>query len=444
MKELPVLFKASAVADASGVIATGDDACVLVHLETPDRAVASGRGQLPVTLAVGAAARTHPLRNAARLVERPHGVILPAFVNAHAHLDLTSIGPMPHDPSRGFMNWIDLIRSRRETTPEGIRDAVQLGIELSRRGGTVAVGDIAGAPAGKPTLEPWNTLRDSGLLGVSFVEFFAIGRGAAGIGGVKTLLSTATPRTDASGLMRLGLQPHAPNTVGLAGYRWAVEFAGENQLPLCTHLAETWEEHEFIAFARGPQRVFLEKIGLWEPEILDEIGKGRQSVEHLADVLKGARFTAVHLNNVDDRAIHILKETSTAVVYCPRASTYFGTEHHFGPHRYQQMLAAGIPVALGTDSIVNLDTPQRISVLDEMRLLHRRDNTDPRVLLAMGTVNGALALGLERAWFRFGDGRRAVAGLVAVDVGTQRNDPLKAVLESGSDAELLLDRNYCC
>ena len=57
-------------------------------------------------------------------------------------------------------------------------------------------------------------------------------------------------------------------------------------------------------------------------------------------------------------------------VYCPRASEFFGHPAGGHPsHRYREMLAAGVPVALGTDSAIVLGDAPSISVLDEMRLL---------------------------------------------------------------------------
>jgi len=89
------------------------------------------------------------------------------------------------------------------------------------------------------------------------------------------------------------------------------------------------------------------------------------------------------------------------------------------------MLEAGVNVCLGTDSIVCHGT---LSILDEMRHLHRRDGTDPELLLAMATWRGMRALGFEE---RNGTlGRDAAPGLIALDLRDRgkpdASDPLAA------------------
>ena len=123
------------------------------------------------------------------------------------------------------------------------------------------------------------------------------------------------------------------------------------------------------------------------------------------------------------------------------------SERHFGPHRYRHMLAAGINVCLGTDSIVNLppDAFDRgLSILDEMRFLFARDRTDPRSLLRMATINGALALGLPSETFMFAPDQ-PLAGVLACDVGLsggRASDPLASILSSMATPELLfIDTN---
>jgi cytosine/adenosine deaminase-related metal-dependent hydrolase len=370
-------------------------------------------------------------------------VLLPGLVNAHTHLDLTNVGPCPHDPSRGFMPWIDMVRRERPTEATDIAAAVRRGVSLCRAGGTAAVGDIAGAPRAVPSVVPFDTLAAAPLASVSFLEFFAIGNGLQR--GMEAMTDAALPalgryvasRFESGGLepaARFGLQPHAPNTVALAGYKHALDLAGAPRyLPLCTHLAESPEERDFIAHARGPQREMLEALGLWNDAVAAEIGRGLTPIEHLAPILATARsqwtpFTAVHCNDVSDSDLDILAGTDTRVVYCPRAADYFGAPERLGPHRYREMLARRIPVALGTDSIINLPAvaadPEfgSISILDEMRHLHLRDGTDAATLFTMGTLNGARALHASTRDFQLSPGSTPLS-IVAVDISETRSGP---------------------
>lgn len=368
-------------------------------------------------------------------VSLPDSVLIPAPVNAHTHLDLTHIGPRPHNPADGFLAFIGMVRPNRHTDPPLIAESVRRGVELSLAGGTAAVGDIAGAAGGSACAAAYHELARSGLSGVSYLEFFAIGRGEDEQRRRVERVVEDAPMAR----IRLGLQPHAPYSVSPGSYRWAMELARRRSLPICTHVGESPEEREFVARARGPLRSLLERLGVWDDAILGGIGRGRSPVAHLTDALAeasdGSRtppMLAVHVNDASDGDIEALARVGASVVYCPRASAYFGAERHFGPHRYRDMLGAGIPVALGTDSIINLPDSASdaarggISVLDEMRMLFGRDGTDPRVLLAMATTHGASALGLDPERFALGPGSIS-AGILAIDVS--RTDPSRPTLE---------------
>jgi cytosine/adenosine deaminase-related metal-dependent hydrolase len=229
--------------------------------------------------------------------------------------------------------------------------------------------------------------------------------------------------------VRLGLPPHAPYSCGPDVYR----FAAASGLPVATHLAETLEELRFVANADGPLANLLRSIGVWDETIT---ALGGHPIDALADALAAAPFVLAHLNYIEPRHIDRLAQWSIAVAYCPRASAYFGHPHpgtaefpNTTPHRYRDMLAAGINVALGTDSIVCLNTPDRISVLDEMRLLHERDDADARTLLRMATTNGARALGFDPDLVTFAPG--TTAGVLALPIDPASSvDPLTQALRS--------------
>ena len=335
----------------------------------------------------------------AQQVHVPDSVVIPALVNAHAHLDLTHIGPLPY--SGDFSTWLGHVLAERNAIDEtGVFQSTLKGAELAKAGGTALVGDIAGAWS----LEPVRALRASDLAGVSFLEVFGIGqRQQDAVAKMRQVLEgVARHESD----VHLGISPHAPYTCGRDVYAAAAQLG----LPLATHLAESLEELQFCATAVGAFAELLQRVGVWDDSI---VGQGGHPVPLLSDLLTGGPHVAAHLNYVDDACIDAMTRCGLSVAYCPRASAYFGHPHaEHPPHRYRDMLAAGINVALGTDSILCLQTPDRISVLDEMRFLYRRDGTDPLTLLAMATVNGAKALGFDPNTVSLSEG--PINGLIAV------------------------------
>ncbi len=339
----------------------------------------------------------------ATVVDRPHAVVMPGLVNAHCHLDLSHLPPEPY--AGDFAAWIDGVRLGRVTSGDAIAAAVRRGLDLSRAGGTAAVGDVAGGCS--PV--PYRELAADGMAGVSFVEVIGFGaREPEAVAAVETL-----PRPQI-GHLRLGVSPHAPYTCGPDVFR----AAAASGLPVATHLAETPQEIDLLRSGTGPLAALFGRLGLWDPA---PEPPGVHPIDHLAAVLAAVPVLAAHVNYVEPRHLTLLASAKTTVVYCPRAAAYFGHTMH----RYREMLAAGVNVALGTDGLACLDTPDRISVLDEMRLLHRRDATDPMTLLAMATTRGAAGLGLDPRLVTFASG--PIAGVIAV--GFDPGDPRDALVQ---------------
>ena len=369
-----------------------------------------------------------------------HDTLVPAFVNAHTHLDLSAVGPRPFDPrAQPFADWLAMVLRERPTTEGGLKRAVHLGARLSLAGGVAAVGDIGGAINGSANLTAWRALRETPLAGVSFLEFFAVGPHAAErLAALESVLDIADPERDPTARVRLGLQPHAPYSVEPSSYAHAAALADRLGLPLSTHLSESRSELDLLAGGTGPMPAFLESIGAWNPRTRAALQTGLHPAAHLAGFLASASpVVCAHVNHADDDAVRTLAQTGSVVAWCPRSAAYFGNVAELGPHPAGRLLGAGVPLCIATDSIINLDTPRRISPLDDARLAARHHAIAPRDLLAAITTTPASALGLSAERHRFVPGL-PLAGLVAIE-----GESLGRVFSGSADPRLLLLRNRC-
>ncbi|MEM9065270.1 MAG: amidohydrolase family protein [Planctomycetota bacterium] len=427
----PLLIEAAGVADANRSI------------DGPASVLLSAEGAV---LAAGSRHEVehHEAAVAARRFMRPESVIVPGFVNAHTHLDLTSIGPRPFDPEIGFGEWLARMSADRPSDAAQRRASADLGTKLSRRAGVVALGDIAGSHRGRARPESAQAMAAGGLIGVSYAEFFAIGNDFnTGLAGLDVALS-AWPAGPT-----VGVSPHAPFTVEPR----AVEDVIAKGHPLLIHLAESLDERTFVEYGTGPIRSMLDDFSMLGAELPAGYAAGAHPIELFASVVRKATESGLgvllaHCNDVpNDELLEVLASTRASVAYCPRGHADFRREDQLGPHRYRDMLDAGINVCLGTDSIVNLGPRPELpgsdplgahgmGPLDDMRLLFRRDGADAFTLLDMATRRGAVALGLDPDRVVIRDGVFPL-GLVAVPVddATQNRPVVHRILRSEAPPE---------
>ena len=98
-----------------------------------------------------------------------------------------------------------------------------------------------------------------------------------------------------------------------------------------------------------------------------------------------------HVNYCDNAELAQLAGSHVSVAYCPRTREFFGHDA-VKPHRYRDMLDAGMNVCLATDSLAS--NPD-LAVLKEAQLLHLRDGLSPLTALDMITRRAAMALGRQ-------------------------------------------------
>jgi cytosine/adenosine deaminase-related metal-dependent hydrolase len=346
-------------------------------------------------------------------VDLGNAAVLPGFVNAHTHLDLTGLrGRSP--PSPDFTAWLrQVIAHRRSRSPEEVQADIREGLAECLRIGTTLVGDISSCASS------WHVLAHAPLRAVVFREVLGVteGRAAAEWQSLSLWLSVigTTPN------IRKGISPHAPYSVRSNLFSPAV-WQG---VPVTIHLAETAAELELLAEHRGPFVGFLQELGAWSPDGL---------VPNAEDVLHRTcgpnPVLYAHCNYLrPDEPI----PPNGSIVYCPRTHAAFGHP----PHPFRDFLARGVRVALGTDSLAS--NPD-LNLLEEASFLHRRYPDVPgAAVLRMATLSGAEALGWADETGSLEPGKSA--DLVVLPLpDADSADPHQLVLESASAVARVLWR----
>lgn len=305
-------------------------------------------------------------------------VLLPGWVNAHAHLELSVYaGKVP--PSN-LLTWLTRLAMLRRKGDPALEQAgaTQAAVE-SLRAGVTCIGDVSRRG------DAWKALRDVPLRKVCFAELISVAseppRNPVEL--EKVLDEVAPDR----GVIP-GVSPHAPYTVRARDVVGAVEIARRRALPLTSHWSETIQECRWLRQGGGVLGVLVRGFSAGDP-IRPPKCSPMEYAERLGILDAGALLA--HVNYIDDRELGRLAHSPSSVVLCPRSHRFFRHRNH----RWREMLSAGINVCIGTDSAASLPPGSTLSILDELRFLHREHPGVPcDRLLAMGTINGARALGL--------------------------------------------------
>ena len=301
--------------------------------------VVNGDGRIAAVGAFAELRRDWPDEEVHDLGER---VLLPGLINAHCHLDYTSLRNAIN-PQRSFTAWISRINAlKRQMTDDDYLAAIAEGFDELRAWGTTTVCNLEAFPELLPKLPPppirtwW------------FLELIDIRNRVP----TEALLQGALSffeRHD-GWLGGFGLNPHAPYTASPELFRLCCECGDRFGMPLTTHIAESAEEEAMFRRGEGEMFTFLQQLG----RRMDDCGT-RSSFSHaVANGLIGPGWLLAHANELqeDDLALIAATPGDWHVVHCPRSHAFF--KHR--PFPWQRLEAAGVTISLGTDSLASNDS----------------------------------------------------------------------------------------
>ena len=365
----------------------------------PRGAVAiQGRNIVAVEPAEGIAARYV----AKETLDAGGHIVMPGLVNTHGHAPMVLYRGLADDLA--LMEWLQKYifpAEAKTVSPEFVRAGTRLAALEMIQSGTTTFTDM-----------------------YYFEEEIARVTKAAGLRGVlgQTVIQfpVADARTPEEALARAeafleefaddelivpALAPHAMYTLEAKTLKAVRAMADRYSSPVLIHLAETADESK-TSMARhkvSPTR-YLERLGFWGPRTVAAHG--------------------VWLNAAD---IAILAKRNVGVSHNPESNMKLAS----GTAKVPALRKAGVAVGLGTDGAASNNDLDMFEAMRQAAFLHKLTTNDPRTLparavLAMATIEGARALGLQNQIGSLEPGKRADLIVVAADRArhTPMYDPL--------------------
>ena len=361
-------------------------------------------------------------------------VIMPGFVNAHSHLEITAMRGFLDDVEEDFYSWlIKLTVTRAEKLTENdIETSAVLGALEGARAGVTCFGDI-----GRMGKAGFEALKTVGLRGVLFqeTEFSPDNKNADG--DFKKLkerfLRLKETETD---LVKVGLSPHAPYTVSQTLFEKITDYALRENIKITIHAAESAEEQELMTNGTGFFADVYKKYGFeWH-------NPGLSSIQYLDKIgVLSAKPLLAHCVQVSERDIELIAASGTSVAHCPKSNAKFG--HGVAP--LEKFLDSFVKTSFGSDSVASNNTcdileESRFATLSARNLADRKRFLNPVEIIETATLGGAKALGLESRTGTLEAGKQADLTVISLDEPAQMpvNDIYSALLFASNARDVCL------
>lgn len=320
---------------------------------------------------------------AARQQHLPDHVLIPGLVNTHGHAAMSLFRGSADDLP--LMTWLQehiWPMEARWISEEFVYHGTQLAIAEMLRGGTTCFADMYFFPEASARAATEAGMRVQ--LAAPIIDFPTPWAPDA-----MTAVNKTTRLHDDwrhSDLVSTAFGPHAPYSVSDEPLRRIATLAEQLDIPIHMHVHET------------------------AGEVTDALNSdGRRPLRRLYDLnLLSPRLLCVHATAIDDDDLALLKETGAHVVHCPESNLKLASGF-CEVHRLQQH---GINVALGTDGAASNNDLDMIAEMRTAAMLAKAVAGQASALpaydaLAMATINGARAMGLDQQIGSLEAGKRA-------------------------------------
>ncbi len=315
-------------------------------------------------------------------------VLVPGFVNAHSHLELTCMRDFRYPGT--FTGWIEkLVEEKNKISAVAYEKGILQGIDEMLKSGITTIGDHVSFNTDLVTL------LKSPFRGYLFVEVLGTRKEMAEetFGFAKEFQKMFKKQKT---LLKVIPTPHSVHALHPEIFKEVMD----EDLPVYSiHLSESAEEDKYFKQQQGPLYEFIKSKG----EIPDQEITLRNSAIHYLEEKNflSDHVMAIHCNYVDEEDIRRLGEKKASVVHCPGSHAYF----HHRKFDFDGLRSKKINIALGTDSLAS---GMSLSMLDQIRLGQKEcPAIPPAKWLRMATLHGAYALKMDEEIGSLSPGKKA-------------------------------------
>ncbi|HHS96074.1 MAG TPA: S-adenosylhomocysteine deaminase [Phaeodactylibacter sp.] len=332
------------------------------------------------------------------------GVLVPGFINAHCHLELSHMkGKVATGTS--LIPFLYEVVNFRDVAEEEIMDAIAKADEEMYRAGIVAVGDISNKLHTKAQKEK------SKIHYYTFVEMFDFMQAEWAAAEFEKYLPIYEKQAVGAGNKKSAV-PHAPYTVSKSLFQ-KINTLNDEEATVSIHNQETPPEDELFRYKKGAFLDFYKKFNI---PLTNFSASGKTAIHYsMENMNPQCRNLFVHNTLTDAEDIRAAQKWSRRVFWatCPNANLYI--ENRLP--NYRHFLNEKAKICIGTDS---LTSNWQLSILEEMKTIARFQSYIPfETLLRWATINGAEALGYEEQLGSIAIGKSPGLNLLNMDESFQ-------------------------
>lgn len=304
------------------------------------------------------------------------GAIVPGFINAHCHLELSHmLGQIPEQT--GLLKFVQHIIKSRQGDASLIDLAMQKADQQMFDNGIVAVGDISNLISSKKIKEK------SKVYYHTFIEALGFNpeRANAILDHLKEIKQDFEPLPST-------IVPHAPYTVSPQLFELIRQEAEKSNAFISVHNQETVDENVFFESKTGGFLKLYEFLGI-DITFFDPTDK--TSLKTWLPYIKTQKTLLVH-NTVTNKAdIEFAKQSNPNLYWClcPQANLYIEN----ALPDVDLLMDEKVNITLGTDSLAS---NHQLNILSEMLTLQKYKQVPFEKLLSWATINGAEFLELDK------------------------------------------------